>query len=33
MGRVPCLKGWRRERKVALIEGVNPDWTELRFGE
>ena len=23
------LKGWRRERKVALIEGLNPRWQDL----
>lgn len=23
------LKGWRRERKVALIESVNPEWKDL----
>ncbi len=23
------LKGWRREKKVALIEGSNPDWRDL----
>lgn len=23
------LKGWRRERKVALVDGANPDWRDL----
>jgi putative endonuclease len=23
------LKEWRRERKIDLIEGTNPDWTDL----
>lgn len=23
------LKGWRRARKVALIEAANPDWSDL----
>ena len=23
------LKGWRRDRKVALIEKANPDWNDL----
>ena len=23
------IKGWRRNRKVALIESVNPDWDDL----
>ncbi len=23
------LKGWRRERKIALIEVSNPKWTDL----
>ncbi|HLK36323.1 MAG TPA: GIY-YIG nuclease family protein [Polyangiaceae bacterium] len=23
------IKGWRRDRKVALIETCNPDWSEL----
>jgi putative endonuclease len=25
------LKGWRRDRKIARIESVNPTWTELRL--
>ncbi len=24
------IKAWRREKKVALIEGNNPDWRDLR---
>ena len=23
------IKGWRRAKKVALIESVNPDWRDL----
>ena len=23
------IKGWRREKKVALIEAVNPEWKDL----
>jgi len=23
------IKGWRRERKIALIVGTNPKWTDL----
>ena len=23
------IKGWRREKKVALIEGMNPEWRDL----
>jgi putative endonuclease len=23
------LKGWRREKKIALIESVNPEWKDL----
>jgi putative endonuclease len=23
------LKGWRRSKKVALIEGMNPEWRDL----
>ena len=25
------LKGWKRERKNALIERLNPEWSELSF--
>jgi len=24
------LKDWRKEKKVALIEGMNPEWKDLR---
>ena len=27
------IKGWKRERKVALVEGVNPEWRDLAEGE
>ena len=23
------IKAWRRSKKIALIEGVNPDWQDL----
>ena len=23
------LKGWKREKKIALIESLNPDWHDL----
>ncbi len=23
------LKGWRRSKKVAIIESINPDWRDL----
>jgi predicted GIY-YIG superfamily endonuclease len=23
------IKGWRRDKKIALIEGVNPTWEDL----
>jgi putative endonuclease len=23
------LKGWRRDRKIALIESINPKWSDL----
>jgi len=26
------LKGWRREKKVALIEALNPHWEDLSQG-
>ncbi len=31
IAREKQLKGWRRDRKVALIETVNPGWNELRL--
>ena len=30
IAREKQLKGWRREKKVALIERVNPRWMDLR---
>lgn len=27
------LKGWRREKKIALIESINPDWKDLSQAE
>ena len=27
------IKGWRREKKVVLIEGINPSWKDLSKGE
>ena len=29
IAREKTLKGWRRERKVALVESVNPLWADL----
>jgi putative endonuclease len=29
IAREKQLKGWRREKKVALIESVNPQWLDL----
>ena len=29
IAREKQLKGWRRERKIALIESFNPDWLDL----
>jgi putative endonuclease len=26
------LKDWRREKKIALIEGSNPTWRDLSYG-
>ncbi|MBI4236343.1 MAG: GIY-YIG nuclease family protein [Chloroflexi bacterium] len=26
------LKGWRRQRKIKLIESVNPEWEDLSRG-
>ncbi|MGD0174786.1 MAG: GIY-YIG nuclease family protein [Anaerolineales bacterium] len=29
IGQEKQIKGWRREKKVALIEGMNPNWEDL----
>jgi putative endonuclease len=29
IGREKQLKGWRREKKIALIEAKNPRWEDL----
>jgi putative endonuclease len=29
IGREKQLKGWRRSKKIALIEKLNPRWTDL----
>jgi putative endonuclease len=29
IGREKQLKGWRREKKIALIEKINPRWEDL----
>jgi putative endonuclease len=29
LGREKQLKGWRREKKIALIEKLNPRWQDL----
>ena len=30
IAREKQLKGWKRERKIALIEKSNPQWSDLR---
>ena len=32
IGREKEIKGWRREKKIALIESVNPRWNDLSYG-
>ncbi len=32
IAREKQLKGWRREKKIALIEKVNPTWADLSEG-
>ena len=32
IAREKQTKGWRRERKIALIELANPDWKDLTTG-
>ncbi len=29
IAREKQIKGWRREKKIALIESTNPDWLDL----
>ena len=29
IAREKQLKGWRRERKIALVESLNPGWLDL----
>jgi putative endonuclease len=29
IAREKQIKGWRRERKIALVESVNPGWLDL----
>ncbi|HEU0164644.1 MAG TPA: GIY-YIG nuclease family protein [Thermomicrobiales bacterium] len=29
IAREKQVKGWRREKKIALIEAANPDWLDL----
>jgi putative endonuclease len=29
IAREKCIKKWRRQWKLALIEGVNPQWNDL----
>ncbi len=31
IGREKKIKGWRREKKIALIESVNPRWNDLSY--
>jgi len=32
IAREKHIKGWKRERKIALIESVNPGWADLSRG-
>ena len=32
IAREKQLKGWRRSKKVALIESTNPGWNDLSLG-
>ena len=32
IAREKQLKGWNREKKITLIESVNPKWEELSIG-
>ena len=32
IAREKQLKGWRREKKIHLIESMNPDWEDLSIG-
>lgn len=32
IGREKEIKGWRREKKVVLIESTNPKWKDLSYG-
>jgi putative endonuclease len=29
IAREKQIKGWRREKKIALIESINPNWEDL----
>ena len=31
IAREKQIKGWVREKKIALIESVNPEWEEVRL--
>ena len=32
IAREKQVKGWRRAKKIALVESVNPDWQDLSAG-
>ena len=32
IAREKQLKGWRRQKKIDLIESLNPDWVDLLSG-
>ena len=32
IAREKQLKGWRRSKKIALIEATNPEWNDLSLG-
>ena len=29
IGREKQIKGWRRDKKIALIQSINPEWKDL----
>jgi putative endonuclease len=32
IAREKQIKGWLREKKIALIESINPEWKDLSTG-
>lgn len=33
IAREKQIKSWRREKKIALIESINPEWKDLAEGD